>query len=147
MITALSPDGMAIQVHTSARGVAGFFFPCHALCLVGVLQEGPAKISQMRLFVERYLGNEYLVFGGLGENEQQQLYFLVKENGPLKQPRVVASAMRWLNQPWTFDVDGNLILQVRLLRLSDAGLCHCLKAWLAALPGIHVSAHTLDPGR
>ena len=68
--------------------------------------------------------------GGLEPHEAQQLYFLVRREGPLRNVRLVPEAQAFLQQPWHFDVDGNLHLQVwprdptafnLLLRASDLG--------------------------
>eukprot|EP00730_Choanoeca_flexa_P000704 TRINITY_DN10304_c0_g1_i2.p1 TRINITY_DN10304_c0_g1~~TRINITY_DN10304_c0_g1_i2.p1 ORF type:complete len:677 (+),score=132.20 TRINITY_DN10304_c0_g1_i2:1123-3153(+) len=86
VITALDPDLLAIQ-------------------------EGPGTPAQMELFVERYLDNQYQVLGGLEKKERQQLYYLVRHNGPLHNAHVFQQAYDFLAAPWMFDVEGNLELQ------------------------------------
>jgi hypothetical protein len=85
----------------------------------------------MELFVERYLDSQYDVLGasfqslwysdnrlhdvcytgGLESKERQQLYYLSKKSGPLRNVRVMKDAYTFLSEPWTFDVEGNLVLQ------------------------------------
>ena len=49
--------------------------------------------------------------GGLESNERQQLYYLSKKSGPLRNVQVMQAAYKFLAEPWTFDVEGNLVLQ------------------------------------
>ncbi|EDQ90319.1 uncharacterized protein MONBRDRAFT_32048 [Monosiga brevicollis MX1] len=75
------------------------------------VQEGPSNLQRMTLFIERYLDSAFSVIGGLEPHEAQQLYFLVRREGPLRNVRLVPEAQAFLQQPWHFDVDGNLHLQ------------------------------------
>lgn len=64
-------------------------------CLVAI-QEGPASMDRMTGFVQKYL-NGFLVFGAL-EELKQQLFFLVKQDGPLKKVKVFEPALTFLSQ-------------------------------------------------
>eukprot|EP00049_Salpingoeca_infusionum_P015453 m.301207 g.301207 ORF g.301207 m.301207 type:complete len:926 (-) comp15878_c0_seq4:2033-4810(-) len=76
------------------------------------IQEGPNSVAKMQLFVERYLDNGYDCLGASEKSRgDQQLYFLVKRGGPLKNPRVYSLADDFLDMAWQFDVNGDYVLQ------------------------------------
>ncbi len=60
----------------------------------------------MQLFVSRYLDGRYHVYGGL-ENLTQQLYLLVRKDGPLTGAQLFQPSTDYLTAPWFFDVDGD----------------------------------------
>lgn len=76
-------------------------------CVIGI-QEGPGSMERMQAFLDKYLP-QYDVYGAL-EHVVQQLYFLVKRDGPLENVEVYQPAIDRLSQPWQFDVKGDLTL-------------------------------------
>jgi endonuclease/exonuclease/phosphatase family metal-dependent hydrolase len=91
------------------------------------VQEGPSSIEKMNLFCSTYLNDAYQVFGGLesyspassnsstGNNSAslnlQQLYFLVKKDGKIRNPRLFTEVDNLLKAPWQFDISGEFIIE------------------------------------
>ena len=73
------------------------------------VEEGPSSKERMELFVKTYLGNDYIVLGGM-ERLTQQLYLLVKKNGPVQNAQLFEPGLKFLNQPFFFDIDGDKTL-------------------------------------
>lgn len=105
-----APEGTAFVAANPAKEIADVDALCRKVAQViraslpDVLsvEEGPATKEQMELFVTRYLDGQYLVYGGL-ENLQQQLYLLVRRDGPVESSALFAPALDYLSQPWFFD--------------------------------------------
>lgn len=74
------------------------------------IQEGPANIARMQFFVKTFLKDGYEVFGGL-ESNTQQIYYLVKKGGYVLNAHLYKEADEFLQQPWTFDVQGDCTLK------------------------------------
>jgi hypothetical protein len=51
------------------------------------IEEGPSSKEKMEKFVKKYLNNSFEVLGGL-ERLTQQLYLLVRKNGPIKDAKI-----------------------------------------------------------
>lgn len=75
------------------------------------VQEGPSTLARMQLFVDEFLDGDYLVFGKPDPHSNQQLYALVRKNGPIENPRIFQEADEFLSKPWSFDISGNCTLE------------------------------------
>jgi len=71
-----------------------------------MIQEGPSRYAEMKLFVDDYLGGDYTILGPSG-NGQQKLYALIKDNGAVGQyGRAYATGTVDIEEPWSVDIDG-----------------------------------------
>lgn len=70
------------------------------------IEEGPSNIERMQLFVRTFLGDKYAVLGGL-ENLTQQLYLLVRRDGPVKNAVIHEPSLEFLTNPFWWDIDGD----------------------------------------
>lgn len=73
------------------------------------VEEGPSTLAKMKLFVDSFLGGQYVVIGGL-ENLTQQLFLLIRKNGPVTHPEIHAPSLQFLTKSWFYDVDGDRAL-------------------------------------
>lgn len=106
-----SSTGSIKDVHALCLSIAGLLSELNAD--VVAVQEGPRSIDRMQLFVQKYLADEFAVIGGVeeGKSVSQQLYFLVRKNGQLKNAKIHHEIDRFLKQQWIFDVNGDFNLQ------------------------------------
>lgn len=70
------------------------------------VEEGPSSREKMELFVKDYLNSAFEVQGGM-ENLSQQLFLLVRKNGPIQNVQLHQKSLAYLTQSWFFDVDGD----------------------------------------
>jgi len=74
------------------------------------IQEGPASLKRMELFISTYLNSSFTAFGAL-DSGTQQVFLLVKKGGFATDVEYYEPAHKFLNFPWKFDVNGDTTLQ------------------------------------
>eukprot|EP00475_Leptophrys_vorax_P043156 TRINITY_DN8209_c0_g1_i1.p1 TRINITY_DN8209_c0_g1~~TRINITY_DN8209_c0_g1_i1.p1 ORF type:complete len:751 (-),score=205.03 TRINITY_DN8209_c0_g1_i1:277-2406(-) len=79
------------------------------------VQEGPSTKVKMELFVSTYLEGGYVVIGGFedssSQSSMQQLFFLVRKTGKLKNARLFTEVDNRLKEKWAFDVTGEFQIE------------------------------------
>lgn len=75
------------------------------------VQEGPSRISELGVFVDRFLGGAYAIHGPAGKG-QQKLYTLVSKTGGAvgSVERIVAEHGFDFEDSWDVDLDRDLVL-------------------------------------
>lgn len=71
-----------------------------------MIQEGPSRYDEIKLFVNDCLNDDYTIIGPSGKG-QQKLYALIKNNGAVEQfERAYATGTVDIEEPWSVDIDG-----------------------------------------
>lgn len=71
-----------------------------------MIQEGPSRYDEIKLFVDDCLNDDYTIVGPSGKG-QQKLYALIKNNGAVEQfERAYATGTVDIEEPWSVDIDG-----------------------------------------
>ncbi|MEO1004154.1 MAG: endonuclease/exonuclease/phosphatase family protein [Cyanobacteria bacterium J06638_7] len=71
-----------------------------------MIQEGPSRSQELKLFVDRYLDGDYTILGPSGKG-QQKLYALVKRDGEVQSAKLAYSTGEIdLEETWSVDIDG-----------------------------------------
>lgn len=74
-----------------------------------MIQEGPSRYSELKLFVDDHLNSAYTIVGPSGKGAQK-LYALIRNNGAVQQfERAYATGKVDLEEPWAVDIDGNIV--------------------------------------
>lgn len=80
-----NPNARIRDVAELCKKIAGVIIDANADIIA--IQEGPSDIRKLKLFVNTYLNDDYVVFGGL-DGMRQRVYVMIKKNEKVHNPGI-----------------------------------------------------------